>query len=545
MKQSKIATVVLFCFLIYQLINLSFQIPKCVDITGNDEAIYLHTGLFFNYHIHHDFGPSYNFWYYLLSFFEDTPVELYYLNILAIIWICSISIFVFCYRISRNPFLAAVFSLLFALHPMVIGLAPHVSLFCLMLLLLMINIAFLFKDNLRRAIVYSIGLFLCFCARPEFIIAFIFSIVFIQIYAVKQIRKKTPLPYVFLSFYVLFIFGTLYILKPASTTFNGVDRMYFAFVQHWIMAQGFFDKTVFANTSIYDLLNVKMVHIFGSEKTFVGIITHQPFLVLKHIGFNICISIVMLFDFFQKYFLPTCYFSQHKILLPILFLILMICTTYFLRKEIVFNPTNWKNDAKSLGIIILLFLSGIIISNFIIGLQLHYYLLTFGMLLPGLIYFISTTKQQNKVVSTVCMFLLILMIFFKPNISKNKFSHINMLDACKLPNQKICNYIENKIPKSNKIQLLAIEESLEYYTGKNNFKTLTVCSISTDSNTLIYNFQKNNINMILVDEGLRCFSKNYVDKGLQYILQNPLKYGFTKKITFKNLEHTYLLYKEN
>ena len=317
------------------LVYIALQIPNCIDISGSDEAFYLYNGIHFSQHLTQGSGPSYNCWYFLLSVFTKDPVGMYYLNLQVLLSCCALLIFLYCYRISENAFLAFIFSALFALHPMAIGIFPKISLYCIFIMLLVINVSLFFKPVLNKTIIYSIGLYWCWYARPEFSIGFVISFLLIIFFIFQRLRKKIALPYLLLLAYVCSIAGITILLKAFSfKTMGGYDRMYIAFIQHWSIYYLLTHHEQLAHVTVYEFFNKTLVDLFGPEKTFTGIVKHQPLLVLKHIGVNILFSVKMLQKLSEQYFLPTVYFGWLKKINHLLFISMIGSGIYIFRKNI-------------------------------------------------------------------------------------------------------------------------------------------------------------------------------------------------------------------
>ena len=535
---------ILFAILLILLYYIDIQIPNCLDIIGSDEANYLDYGVRFNQHITQEWGPSYNFWYYVLSKFAPDRIQLYYLNIQVMVSVCSILIFVYCYQLSKNAFLAFIFSVLFALHPMVIGICPKISLYCILIMLTTVVISTLFNSSLKKIIIVSIGLFWSWYARPEFSIGFLASIIIIIYLIFKTIKNQQKLPYVFLGSYVVIISGIIFLLKPfVFTTMGGVDKMYVAFVQHWGIYYTLTHQKQLAHVTIYELYNKTLVDLFGPERTFVGIIKHQPLIVLKHIGVNILIDIKWVTGFIEQYFIPSMYLKSKKIT-HLLFLIIIAGGFYFFRKDIRFNPLKWTERTQITGITLFLFFIGICIPNLLIGFQEHYFLLMFGVLFLALLFFISINTIQIKASAIITGFLLLLMLIIHPDLKKNIYMHTNPVDAAKLPNRIVYAYIKKHFSSKDKHTMIAIEGGCERYIEYPNLEIIPGIFLGFDGKSHLENFKEKNIDLIYVDKMLKMTAKNNADQGLHQVLENPANYGFKKRVNFSNLKETYLLIKE-
>lgn len=543
-KYNNIISLILFCLLVILLCIINTQIPNCLDIIGSDEANYLDYGVRFNQHITQEWGPSYNLWYYILSQLTDNRIQLYYFNIQVLLSICTILIYIYCYRLSKNAYIGFIFAALFAIHPMVIGVCPKISLYCILIILLTVTVSTFFDGAIKKMIIVSIGLFWSWYARPEFSIGFVFSIIILCYLIYNSIKKQEKLPYLFLSVYIISIIGIVIILKPfVFTTMGGVDKMYVAFVQHWGIYYTLTHQKELGNVTIYELYNKTLVDLFGPERTFIGIIKHQPLIVLKHIGINILIDIKWVTSFIEQYFVPSMYIKSKKIT-HFLFLIIIVCFIFFYRKNIKKNPFKWDKQSQFTSITLFLFFIGICIPNLLIGFQEHYFLLMFGVFYVCFLYFISTNTSSIKPSAIIVGLFLILMIIVPPNLKRNTYMHTNPIDAASLPNRIVYGYIQKHFSAKDKHTMIAIEGGCERYIEYPNLEIIPGIFLGFDGKTHLESFKAKNIDLIYVDKMLKMSAKNNADQGLHQVLENPAKYGFKKRVNFSNLKETYLLIKE-
>jgi hypothetical protein len=427
---------------------------------------------------------------------------------------------------------------------MVIGVCPKISLYCILIMLSTVTISSFFDTALKKMIIVSVGLFWSWYARPEFSIGFAGSVLIIFYLIFKSIKQQQRLPYVFLSIYIISILGIIFLLKPfVFTTMGGIDKMYVAFVQHWGIYYTLTHQKELGNITIYELYNKTLVDLFGPERTFVGIIKHQPLIVLKHIGINILIDIKWVSSFFEQYFIPSMYLKSKKIT-HLLFLIIIVGSGYFYRKDIKLNPFKWAEKAQITGVALFLFFIGVCVPNLLIGFQEHYFLLMFGVLFIGLLFFISTNTIQKTPTIIISAFLLLLMIIFVPDLKKNTYMHTNPVDAAKLPNRVVYAYIKKHFSVKDKHTMVAIEGGCERYIEYSNLEIIPGIFLGFDGKSHLESFKAKNIDLIYVDKMLKMTAKNNADQGLNEVLNNPTKFGFKKRVNFSNLSETYLLIKE-
>ena len=90
--------------------------------------------------------------------------------------------------------------------------------------------------------------------------------------------------------------------------------------------------------------------------------------------------------------------------------------------------------------------------------------------------------------------------------------------------------------------MIVTEGGCEVYVNRPNITVIPLLLVGfSDGKSIIESINNYKAEYILVDKSLFIMSKNNIDNGMLKILENPYKYGFTKKIIFKNLKETYLL----
>jgi len=319
--------------------------------------------------------------------------------------------------------------------------------------------------------------------------------------------------------------------------------MYVAFVQHWGIYYTMTHQKELGNVTIYELYNKTLVDLFGQERTFIGIVKHQPLIVLKHIGINILIDIKWVSSFFEQYFIPSMYIKSKKIT-HLLFLIISVGGYYFYRKDIKLNLFKWTEKTQITGVTLFLFFISVCVPNLLIGFQEHYFLLMFGVLFIGLLFFISTNTIQKTPTIIISVFLLLLMIIIFPDLKKNIYMHTNPIDAAQQPNRIVYTYIKNHLSPKDKHTMVAIEGGCERYIEYPNLEIIPAIFLGFDGKSHLESFKSKNIDLIYVDKTLKMTAKNNADQGLNTVLNNPTKFGFKKRVNFSRLKETYLLIKE-
>lgn len=524
------------------LYKIAIQIPNAIDLMGSDEAVYLRYGVI-ERHVSQEWAPAYNFWYYFLSKFTANNIQLYYLNQQLLLVFTSLFLFLFSYLKSKNVNFSFVSAALFAILPWTIGIFPKISLFCFMCLLALGCLLHFIKGKNYKGAVFVAGMYLCIYLRSEFIIAFILSLIGFSYCLISDYRKSKSVAYksvLLLVFLLMGITATFGVLSFKSM--NGMDKMYIAFLQHWGIYYTISHSNEFKSTTLHDLYNTTFLQMFGPERTFIGIIKHQPFIVIKHIFVNLFFSTKMVLKYFVDYLFPNYYLSFLKHIRHIL---LFAGLSAYLYWYIIKKRVNLKDYIQSnlsfLLVMGVLFLS-ISVTNFIIGFQEHYYYLLFCWCLTMLLYFINVMHRPlyNSNLLTVAFGLLLLL--FTPKLTEMNFSHANAADAKKLPNKIVYSYLNQHTNTKDTVAMVAVEGGSEVYINKINIKVLPIISLGFfDGKSIIESVAKENVDYILVDNTLKIIANGGADKGMLQIIESPAKYGFTKQINFRSLKNTYLL----
>ena len=122
-------------------IYTTYDVSRFSDILFWDETLYMEKGLKLWHSPSLDWGPFYNFWYKLLSYFTQDKIELYYLNIKILSTLLPLVLFIFLMVNNINPVLSFCVSILFMYSFMNLPVWPKVSHWCLIVFLVHMIIA--------------------------------------------------------------------------------------------------------------------------------------------------------------------------------------------------------------------------------------------------------------------------------------------------------------------------------------------------------------------------------------------------------------------
>ena len=222
-------------FIIIIGIYTVYDIQKYADILFWDESLYMQKGLQLWQQPSLDWGPFYNIWYKLLSYFTSDKIELYYLNIKVLSVLLPLLLFIFLMVNNINPMLSFFVSILFLYSYINLPIWPKVSHWCLIVFLIALIISKRFINSVYlKFLTIILGMIVCSYIRPEFYLAFIlfscFTIIHLFIY-----RHQYPIKSI--ALYLSGILGLFILVKlvgnPTKTGGNG--RMLITFGQHFAL----------------------------------------------------------------------------------------------------------------------------------------------------------------------------------------------------------------------------------------------------------------------------------------------------------------------
>ncbi|HQO89366.1 MAG TPA: hypothetical protein PKX72_05530, partial [Chitinophagales bacterium] len=231
----------LFYLLIILLAGIKqvYGVQHYLDITFFDETEYLYRGLLLPDKPYNDWSPAYNIWYYLLSFIQHNPVDLFYLNYIIIQSAVPLLLFIFLVRYKINPSLALLLSLSYSLHPIVYSCFTLVGHFCLMIILTGFILLSLAKSDESKLIISLTTAYICIFIRVEFLIIFL-AIAALWCYFIL-LKRKISLHIGYLIFAVIAV-GIYVWFDGLSFKWKGMDRSYGAFMQYFYQNYVFWNK---------------------------------------------------------------------------------------------------------------------------------------------------------------------------------------------------------------------------------------------------------------------------------------------------------------
>lgn len=532
--------VILYIFVILlACIKQLYGVRYHLDLPFFDESDYLKKGFFLGKQAFNDWGPSYNLWYYLISKLSNNAVQTFYLNYSILIILIPILNFILLIRLEINKNLALILTLLFLMQPMLSVNFTFVSHFCLIIILTAFILITYQKENQSKIIIAFTAAYICMYARQEFLLiaASILLVYFVAIFFDKKIKWSFALVGVCLTILILyFIFGFI------SFKALGIDRSYFAFIQHFYINYSIWTKKLLPIEQFIAL------DIFHGSKTMFQCLLSEPLIFMKHMSTNFLNYLVSLYKYLENFILPQSIFHYLGKFKHLLFLILIIYFVYLIvKKKSYKNLINNIRNFTISNLLTLLFFSWSFFSIFFIFPERHYIILQFiwWIYLIAVILNNHINWLENKIVFII---ILIIVLLFVPTSKSINYFHTSILDAKKQPFLKTINYLKKNNDHKSHI-IFSSEKGFNTYLPKNyQEQFLEMDSIIPYRKNGILNIEKylsdKNISIIFMNEKMQILIQENLGETGKIILNTPEKIGFRKEIIDQNLQ-TYILTKEN
>ncbi len=264
-------------------IRWAWHLPQVMDITFGDEAQYLRYGIDWPHIIQKDWGPSYNWWYKILSLVQGNPIDLFYLNYQVTAILSALLLFLFLIRYQIAFGISWWLAFCFLLSPVVIDTWPRVSHFAVILLLSCLLLIRNVASNAVKMCWVSFTFFLAAYARPELFASFVLSLLVLLYFLIKERNNwKKWLPLLAVLTGIMALVFAIYQL-PADS-YKGIDRTYIAYSQHYAINYYLQFKPDF--NPISEWIDFAR-QTFGDCKNVGCIIQTHPDLFFKNCLFNL------------------------------------------------------------------------------------------------------------------------------------------------------------------------------------------------------------------------------------------------------------------
>lgn len=509
-------------------IYTTYDVSRFSDILFWDETLYMEKGLKLWHSPSLDWGPFYNFWYKLLSYFTQDKIELYYLNIKILSTLLPLVLFIFLMVNNINPVLSFCVSILFMYSFMNLPVWPKVSHWCLIVFLVHMIIARYARNIYVKFIIILCGMILCSYIRPEFYLAYLlftaYTILHFIVYR-KQYSIKYITAYIFV---VAILFGIVKLIgNPVNAGGNG--RMLITFGQHFAynycnwnhlkFKPFWIDWVFYLQDNFMNISKGEMVKIF-LHHIFTNIITYAT-AILK-------IIVSFIFPLFHKYL------NIHSILLVSLsFLVISKFSSF--TKPSLGNIKSSFQTANGLQKILFIFCIPTLVSSIIAYPRAHYVLLQIPFFLILFVLFFQSyvkTETNFRLLGVIT----VLLFFAKP--SSDSFDYFDLLrEKNSLCNVTTVRYLKENF-KEKQLKVFDLEGNINSALPS-NFNTNSVDFFTSHSTVVSRYIDSSNTDIIYVTPTLLYSRFTEKDTLLKNWIASPEKYGF-KKIKTGNFD-AYLL----
>lgn len=502
-----------------------YGIKHQLDITFFDETEYLQKGVSLTTKVYSDWGPSYNLWYYFISKFTTNNIDTFYLNVSILLTITPILLYLFLvfHRVQKKW--ALLFSLSFLMQSLLLNNFTYVSHFCLCIILIGFILIAVVKNNEHKIIIAITAAYICMYARQEFLLIVLALVVLYILQISSQKKIQFHISYIFL----IAVIGILYfIFGPLSMQAEGMDRSYFAFMQHFVK------NYMFWNRKYYSFDELRALNLFGDSKTMFQCLFANPFLFGKHVLTNIGNYFINLFFYIESFLLPKPIFhylgkAKHIVFIgTVMYLAFILVKEKFIRKTVQFVQNH-----TMLFLIYLIFLSLSFFSIVFIYPNRHYVILQFFWLLLFLGFLL---KDKAKFLDNAFIFygIILVILFFVPTSNHVSFFSTSNKDALNQPNLKVINYLTKNNSQQQQI-FFSTENGFETYLPKNYTPLfMNADDLKPYISANNFDFKKfvsdKKIDIFYMNEKLTFFVEYAKVRETEILLNHPEEFGFRKQL---------------
>ncbi len=501
-------------------VKMFWGLSGVMDVLLWDESFYLKHGVNLQKKIPINWGPFYSFWYYLLHFFENDKVSLYYLNFKLMSILPIVAAFWFFLLRGINYYVAFLICIMWMASGINITVWPKVTQYTNLVVILGLIIALNYRGQFMK---YFVLTFIALCvsyARPELFLSFLaFSGITIIVFFLEKPKLEINQK-IFVVF--LFVFSGILIYFLGISLFRD-PRSGVAFGQHFMLN--------YYNWNQIDLPfwlsgDKEINAIFNHPKSLGDFYKGNTELFNKHIFSNIKNYFNQLNTGLSDVFFPKLIFHLPSYLrwLALLSSIVVFIVVSKSTKGINFLGKGLLRNGSIL-FVLLLFCFPSFISSILIYPREHYFILQ----LPLFIFFIGTffyqsSEKKGKMGYKISIVFLIFFIGTFVSPKAKDFAYFDLWRKEKsLCNQKVIAYLKERNFKGQ-IEILENEGGLNSFLPK-NFKW--VQGYTKDESWNNYLAIKN-INVIYITPSLLTDTRFVEDKEWLKFIEQPSKYGFTK-----------------
>jgi hypothetical protein len=509
-------------------IRVTLHLNHYMDILFWDESLYMTRGTQMFHFIPRDWGPTYSLWYKFLSLFVSDKVELYYFNFKLTTILLSISLFLLMLSCGVQRVLAFILSI-FSLSTFInLPVWPHISHFCIIVLIGGIIVAKHQKTLVSKFAIMSYVLIVCAYARPELFLPFFIVLLLTYLFFlvnIKQTNKKEIILIISLTVITIIVF------KFLKTPFNNGDskRSIGVFLQHFGLnySQWYPSKSPFW-LDFFDVINKEFP---DASLTLKGLYAKNPTLIKRHFLSNISFYFIQIGKIVISFFAPIFTKKMHWLCLMVSTMLLIV---YFSFTKTSKNKRHrffiiLKNNLFTVFVLCLFTFPSVLVcvyayprDHYLI-LQVPILMLFIALAISSITVEIEKPIQKIVVVSTVWFFVM---------PSAEDFSYFRLYkEENTTPNIETVKYIKkNMLTTKDTVCIFDVEGGLINFLPPNytnHFHKWKKDEMKLSSFIL----SDKDIDMIYYTPTMTNLNCTQNDTTLLNLLANPNKFGFYKQKT--------------
>jgi hypothetical protein len=522
-------------FLFLAGMKWAWRLPTFMDITFGDEAQYMRYGLDLFHSIKKDWGPSYNIWYKLLSFFQSNPVKLFYLNYQVTAILLALLLFVFLVYYNISQVVSLWMSFCFLLSTTVIDTWPRVSHFAVIVLLACLIAVRNVRTNSVKLLCATLAFYIAAYARPELFSAFVI-LAFITLVFLFRDRSnyRSWLP---LALLVAAIgAANFFIYRLPADSYKGINRTYIAFCQHYAINYVIEHKASF--NPISEWIDFAR-QTFGACNDFGCILKTHTSLVVHNSLLNLKNYLLVLLQFVVSILVPVKIIGSRKIQMAVVAALLGLIIFVLINKA-ARNRLMMQLKAQWL-ILLILFLFGLpsMGTSVLIFPRQHYLLMHCVLLIYLIALCINSVGILQRLHPAFCL-LLFPLLLVSPTAARYNYYQLEKENKNHC-NQCLTEYLTNSNNgKSHVIFSNHLSLSMMLPSNYSDFNTEYEYKpgMRFDSILKVRRIDRVVVRPILLHERLLNSDSTWTN-----FLQHPALYDF-RKVTFCDSCESYLLVKE-
>ncbi len=509
-------------------IKVGANLDNYMDVVFWDESLYLTRGVAMFQNIPKTWGPTYSFWYKLLSYITPDKMELYYFNFKLTTILISITFFLFLMACGTQRILAFMLSLFFLSSSVNLPMWPRVSHFCIIVFLLFLILAKYHQSIVSKFALFSIALLICAHARPELFLPYLACFITTIILFFINIKKNTK--YNVFIFLVMILFSGI-ILRFLKTPLNNGDstRGIGVFLQHFAMnyAQWHHSDMIFW-LDYSDILKEN----FKEATTLKGMYKINPEAIEHHVFSNVSNYLLQTGKIIIGFFAPI--FTKSIDWLCLMGALILFAV-YFSFTKIVANKKASifaiiKNNIYTISVLILFTLPSVFVciyayprSHYLL-LQVPLWLLAISLLISSLTTVAENMDMQKIIVIAVVWF------FVMPTAAD--FSYFRMFRKEEnLSNQKSVQYIKTHFNTKDTLRVFDVDGGVTNLLPGNFINNNYIFLQQRDTIFLSDFLLQGKYDIIYNSPTLTKLNSVKKDSVLFDMVKNPEKYGYIEQKT--------------